>query len=86
MNDAAAETDAVLTVGVHEAKTKLSRLLKLVESGNQIVVSRGGVPVARLVPEERPGPRELGVDAGLFKVPQDFDAPLPDEEVDIFYS
>lgn len=38
-------------VSVHEAKTNLSKLLKLVEAGEEVVIARGQVPVARLVPE-----------------------------------
>lgn len=36
-----------------EAKTHLSRLLKQVEDGGRVVISRGGVPVADLVPHVR---------------------------------
>jgi prevent-host-death family protein len=36
-------------VNVHEAKTKLSALLAAVERGEQVVIARGGVPVAELV-------------------------------------
>lgn len=38
------------TVTVHEAKTHLSRLLREVETGETLIVARGGEPVARLVP------------------------------------
>lgn len=38
------------TVGAFEAKTKLSELLDLVERGEQITITRRGIPVARLVP------------------------------------
>lgn len=37
-------------VSVREAKTHLSRLLKQVEDGERIVISRRGTPVADLVP------------------------------------
>ena len=37
-------------VGVHDAKTRLSELLREVEAGGQVVVTRGGRAVARLVP------------------------------------
>jgi len=49
------------TVNVYDAKTRLSRLLAQVEEGAEIVISRHGRPVARLVPyrpdraERRPG-------------------------------
>jgi prevent-host-death family protein len=40
-------------VAVYEAKTRLSELLAEVEAGEQVVITRRGVPVARLV---GPGP------------------------------
>lgn len=43
----------VSEVNVHEAKTHLSRLLKRVEAGERVVISRGGTPVADLVPHVR---------------------------------
>ena len=39
-------------VNVHAAKTQLSRLLALVEDGDEVVIARNGRPVARLVPHE----------------------------------
>lgn len=66
-------------VGIHEAKTHLSRLLRRVSAGEEIVIARGGRPVARLVPVDLPKSRSLGRDSGLVQIPDDFDAPLPDE-------
>jgi prevent-host-death family protein len=66
------------SVGVHEAKTQLSRLLAQVEQGDEIWITRRGHVVARLVPPV-PRKRAFGRDEGLFTVPEDFDAPLPDE-------
>jgi prevent-host-death family protein len=71
-------------VGVHEAKTHLSRLLRRVMAGEEIVITRGGVAIARLVPAEERRARALGVDAGRYVVPDDFDAPLPDDVLDTF--
>ncbi len=66
-------------VNVHEAKTHLSRLLRQVAAGEEIVIARAGVPVARLVPVEPRPRRVFGVDRGRFDVPEDFDAPLPED-------
>lgn len=71
-------------VGVHEAKTQLSRLLRLVAAGEEITITRGGRPVARLMPPAAIARRTLGQDQGLFVVPDDFDAPLPDDVPDEF--
>ena len=69
----------MITVGVHEAKTTLSRLLRRAGSGEDVVITRDGEPVARLVPVERPGCREFGQDIGLFEYPEDFNDPVPDD-------
>ncbi|MEX2541785.1 MAG: type II toxin-antitoxin system Phd/YefM family antitoxin [Trueperaceae bacterium] len=65
-------------VGVHEAKTTLSKLLRRVQAGEEVTILRGGTPVARLVPVKA-ATRQLGQDAGRFVVPDDFDAPLDEE-------
>ena len=70
-------TKPAVRVGVHEAKTQLSRLLRLVDAGQEIEILRNGAPVARLVPAGSEGPRRFGIDRGRFGVPEDFDAPLP---------
>lgn len=72
------------TVGVHEAKTHLSRLLRRVSAGEEIIIARGGEPIARLVPVGPPTHRVLGKDRGRFEVPDDFDAPLPEEIIEAF--
>lgn len=66
------------SIGVHEAKTHLSRLLQHVEAGEEISITRRGEEVARLVPARPAGIRRLGIDRGRYEVPEDFDAPLPD--------
>lgn len=72
-------------VNIHEAKTHLSRLVEQVEAGEEIVLAKAGRPVARLVPFAPPRqPRKLGLLAGRFTVPDDFDAPLPEEVVASF--
>ncbi len=43
------------TVGAYEAKTKLPELLKLVERGREVTITRHSRSVARLVPADRPG-------------------------------
>jgi prevent-host-death family protein len=69
-----------MQVNIHEAKTHLSRLLVRVAEGEEVIIARSGKPVARLVPITRLlSSRVLGRDRGLFEVPDDFDAPLPDE-------
>ena len=69
----------MVEVGVHEAKTTLSDLLRRVAEGEEVVITRSGEPVARLVPVQRRNRRTFGADRGLFEVPEDFDDPLPDD-------
>ena len=40
----------MISAGIHEAKTHLSRLLKEVEKGEEVYIKRGNKPVAKLVP------------------------------------
>lgn len=72
-----------VVVNIHDAKSNLSRLLRQVEGGDDVVIARHGHPVARLVRYEQP-PRRLGVLAGAFEVPDGFDLPLPDDLLDRF--
>ncbi|GIW41452.1 MAG: antitoxin [Candidatus Binatia bacterium] len=73
-----------MEVNVHEAKTHLSKLLRRVAAGEEIVISRAGKPVAKLVPVGEGRPRRFGMDRGLFVVPEDFDAPLPEDLLESF--
>ncbi|MGH2854188.1 MAG: type II toxin-antitoxin system Phd/YefM family antitoxin [Solirubrobacteraceae bacterium] len=72
------------SVGVHEAKTHLSRLLEDVAAGEEVVITRRGEEIASLVPARGSSNRRLGMDRGQFVVPDDFDAPLPDELLAVF--
>ncbi len=71
-------------VNVHDAKTHFSKLLRRVENGEEVVIARGGKPIARLVPYQTVRQRQFGSDQGRFRVPTDFDAPLPDGVLDLF--
>jgi prevent-host-death family protein len=64
------------SVGVHEAKTNLSRLLDEVANGQEIEITNRGRAAARLVPVQRRMPH-YGFDAGRVWIAEDFDAPLP---------
>jgi prevent-host-death family protein len=72
------------SVGVHEAKTHLSRLLEDVAAGEEVVITRRGEEAARLVPARGSADRRFGLDRGRFVVPEDFDEPLPDEVLAAF--
>lgn len=72
------------SVGVHEAKTHLSRLLDDVAAGEEVVITRRGEPVARLVALGGRAPRAFGIDRTRLRVPEDFDAPLQDDVLEAF--
>lgn len=73
------------TVGLHAAKTHLSRLVDQAAAGEEIVIAKAGKPVAKLVPLDRPRARRaLGSLRGRLRVPDDFDAPLPEDVLRAF--
>ncbi|WP_226921439.1 type II toxin-antitoxin system Phd/YefM family antitoxin [Georgenia subflava] len=69
-----------VTVNVQEAKTRLSELLGRVERGEEIVIARAGVPVARLAAVAPVPARTFGTMS--FHVPDAFFEALPDAEID----
>jgi prevent-host-death family protein len=76
-----------MEVNIHEAKTHLSRLLQKVAAGEEVIISRAGVPVAKLVAAgPSTGERPLGMDRGQIWMAADFDAPLPEFEAPIYDS
>ena len=69
-----------MTVNIHEAKTHFSKILNRVIMGEEVVIAKAGRPVARLCPYESGVRKRVGGrDRGMFRVPADFDAPLPEE-------
>ena len=73
------------TVNIHAAKTQLSRLVDAAAAGEEIIIAKAGKPLARLGPLVEPRTkRRLGILAGKLRVPEDFDAPLPDEVIEAF--
>jgi prevent-host-death family protein len=71
------------TVTIHEAKTNLSKLIKKASAGEEIIIARGNVPVAKLVPlGDGNAKRVPGALKGKFKVGPEFFEPLPADELD----
>ena len=68
---------------IHQAKTELSKLVALVEAGEEVILARGDKPVAKIVPldEARPKSRGAGAWKGRFTLPDSFFDPLPEEEL-----
>lgn len=70
----------MVRVGMHEAKTQLSKLVELAEQGEEVVIQRSGRPVARIVPMEprRPVGEAFGAMRGEIELADDFDELPPD--------
>lgn len=68
-------------VAVKDIARDLIGYLRRVEEGETLLILRDDKPVAEIKPVPTPpqGPRPFGLCAGQFTVPDDFDAPLPDE-------
>jgi antitoxin (DNA-binding transcriptional repressor) of toxin-antitoxin stability system len=72
-------------VNVYDAKTQLSKLIEMAAGGNDVVIARGGKPVARLTRLDAPKRKlKFGVLKGKIKIASDFDAPLPNEVLQQF--
>ncbi|MFV1963350.1 MAG: type II toxin-antitoxin system Phd/YefM family antitoxin [Acidimicrobiia bacterium] len=69
---------------INEMKADFSRLLRRVTAGEEVLIKRAGTPVARLVPVEPRALRVLGIDAGKFTVPDDFNNPITEDGSDLF--
>jgi prevent-host-death family protein len=68
-----------LVVNIHEAKTRFSKLISRVGSGEEVVIAKAGKPVAKLVPVPSSVERRVSGSAkGKIVIAKDFDAPLPD--------
>ena len=74
-----------MNVNVYAAKTSLSQLLDRAAAGEEIVITRNGRPIAKLVaaaPARKS--RKLGLLKGRIRIGRGFDAPLPSELLDAF--
>ena len=69
-------------VTVHQAKTNLSRLIQKAANGEEVIISRGSTPVARLVPiGQAKGKRQPGSLKGKLLVGREFLEPLAADEM-----
>jgi prevent-host-death family protein len=72
-------------VNVHDAKTHFSRLLDRAAAGEEFVIAKAGKPVAHLGPIPRARTKvRFGLLKGRIRVPDDFNAPLPEAVLDAF--
>ena len=79
----------MVTVSIKEAKDRLSELARMVEDGEQVVITRSGVPLVELVLHKKKGgidweagaafKRKHGIEKFFGDIPADFDDPLPED-------
>ena len=75
-----------MEIGIHEAKTQLSKLIPAVLSGEEVIITKAGQPLVKLVPvETQSGSRLLGSYKGKVKIHGNLLDPLPDEILDTFW-
>ncbi len=72
-----------MQVNMHEAKSQLSKLGRLVWEGEEVVIARAGEPYLRLMPYREPD-RRLGLLKGRIWIADDFDD-TPQDVIDSFY-
>lgn len=78
-------------VTMKEAKTRLTELVAAAEQGERVVITRHGKAAVELVPCKGAGgvrlshiggiKRRLGIERVVEAVPEDFDAPLPEDSL-----
>lgn len=74
-----------IEINIHGAKTHFSKLLNRVLAGEEIIIAKAGIPVARLVPiRNRVDERKPGSAKGRISVPDTFFQPLPKEVLEGF--
>lgn len=74
----------MIVVPLAEAKNNLSKLVDDAAAGQIITIAKHGRALARLVPMGKTGGQRIGSMKGKLVVPQDLDAPLPDDMLDDF--
>jgi prevent-host-death family protein len=76
----------MMKIGIHEAKTRLSKLIPAVLAGEEVIITKSGKPLVKLVPiESREGDRPLGIYADKIKFTGDILAPLPEDVIQDFW-
>lgn len=71
------------TIDIHDSSVDLATLVELARGGDEVILSEGDKPLAKLTPispaDTTTGPRIMGLHAGSVWISDDFDDPLPDE-------
>jgi prevent-host-death family protein len=74
-----------MKVGIYEAKSKLSQMIKLAEEGEEVIITKNGEDVVRLTPVRKKKGDWIGMYKGKIKIHDNFDDPMTEEELALFY-
>jgi prevent-host-death family protein len=69
-----------MKVGIYEAKSKLSQMIKLAQAGEEVVITKNGEDVVRLTPVQKKKGDWIGMWKGQIKIHDNFDDPLEEFE------
>ena len=78
----------MLTVNIHDAKTRLSELIARAVKGEPFIIAKAGKPMVKVTAIEASEPKKpqrIGFATGMFAVPDDFDTMFQDEIEEMFY-
>ncbi|MDP2322610.1 MAG: type II toxin-antitoxin system prevent-host-death family antitoxin [Gammaproteobacteria bacterium] len=75
-----------MRVGIHQAKTQLSKLIPMALAGEEVIIMKAGRPLVKLVPvHEKHDDRPLGCCREQVRIYGDLLEPLPEEEIRAFW-
>ncbi len=69
-----------MKVGVYEAKSKLSKMIELAIDGEDVVITKNGEDMVRLIPIRKKKSDWIGMFVGQVIIHDDFDEPLEEFE------
>jgi prevent-host-death family protein len=75
---------AQMIIELSEAKARLSQLVDMACRGEEVIISKGNLPLVSLVPHKPKEKRKLGPLAGQIRIPEDFLDEDP-EIIGLFY-
>ncbi len=78
----------MISLNIDEIQQNLSEFIKLIQEGNSLIITEADRPIAEIKPISTNPPqkerRPIGLCEGEFVVPDDFNAPLPEEIINLF--
>ncbi|NEP77908.1 MAG: type II toxin-antitoxin system Phd/YefM family antitoxin [Okeania sp. SIO3B3] len=78
----------MITLNIDEIQQNLSEFIKLIQEGNSLIITQADKPIAEVKPiatnQQQKQPRPIGLCAGEFVVPDDFNDPLPEKIINLF--